>query len=198
MVRALDEAVARILAALDETGVAASTLVVFTSDNGGEVHSSMGGLARGKAHLWEGGIRVPAFARWPGVIPAGATTTQVASTIDWTATLLSAAGVAPPASHPADGIDLLPVLSGRERPRERTLFWRTAQRTRQAAVRSGGWKYLRDEDGEHLFDLVLDPGERRDRKLDEPQRFEALRTAFATWESQMLPPIPLQSAGRDG
>ena len=198
MVRALDEAVARVLAALDETGLAANTLVVFTSDNGGEEHSCMGGLARGKSHLWEGGIRVPAFARWPGVIPAGATTTQVASTIDWTATLLAAAGAAPPPSHPLDGIDLLPVLSGRARPRERTLFWRTAQRTRQAAVRSGGWKYLRDEDGEYLFNLVLDPGERRDRKLDEPRRFEELKAAYATWDREMLPPVPLQPTGANG
>jgi arylsulfatase A-like enzyme len=189
MVRALDEAVGRILAALDEAGLAERTLVIFTSDNGGVQHSSMGGLARGKAHLWEGGIRVPAFARWPGVIPGGVTTTQVASTLDWTATLLAAAGAAPPSSHPLDGMDLLPVLSGGEPPRERSVFWRTAQQTRQGAVRRGGWKYLRDEDGEYLFDLVLDPGERRDRKGDEPQRFDALKTAWADWEREMLPPV---------
>jgi arylsulfatase A-like enzyme len=195
MMRALDEAVGRILDAVRDTGAAERTLIVFTSDNGGSQYSSMGGLARGKAHLWEGGIRVPAFARWPGVIPPGATTTQVASTLDWTATLLAAAGATPPASHPPDGMDLLPVLSGREPPWERTLFWRTTQRTRQAAVRSGGWKYLRDEDGEHLFDLVLDPGERRDRAGDEPQRFGALREAFAAWESTMLPPVPFPPRG---
>ena len=197
MVRALDEAVGRILAALDETGVAERTLVIFTSDNGGLQYSNMGGLARGKAHLWEGGIRVPAFARWPGVIPAGVTTTQVASTIDWTATLLAAAGVPPASSHPLDGIDLLPVLAGREPPRERSVFWRTAQQTRQGAVRRGGWKYLRDEAGEYLFDLVLDPGERRDRKSDEVQRFSALKAAYADWERDMLRPVPREPAVDD-
>jgi arylsulfatase A-like enzyme len=198
MVRALDEAVGRILAALDEAGLAERTLVIFTSDNGGVQHSSMGGLARGKTHLWEGGIRVPAFARWPGVIPAGVTTTQVASTLDWTATLLAAAGVTPPSSHPLDGTDLLPVLSGREPPRERSVFWRTAQQTRQGAVRRGGWKYLRDEAGEYLFDLALDPGERRDRKGDEPRRFEALKAAHAGWEREMLPPVPREPAAGGG
>ncbi len=198
MMGALDEAVGGILDALAETGVAERTLVIFTSDNGGVQHSSMGGLARGKMHLWEGGIRVPDFARWPGVIPAGVITTQVASTLDWTATMLAVAGVTPPPSHLLDGMDLLPVLSAHQSARERTLFWRTTQRTRQGALRRGGWKYLRDEDGEYLFDLVLDPGERRDRSRDESQRFEALQAAYAEWEREMLPPAPLWPIGGEG
>ena len=188
MVRALDSAVGRLLAALVETGIADRTLVIFTSDNGGVQHSSMGGLARQKGHLWEGGIRVPMFLRWPGVIPAGVTTIQVASTLDLTATILAAAAVSSPARQPLDGIDLLPVLTGRQTAQERTLFWRTSQRIRQGAVRQGGWKYLHDQDGEYLFDLVLDPGERHDRKLDDPARFRALKAAYAAWEREMLSP----------
>jgi arylsulfatase A-like enzyme len=189
MVRALDEGIGRLLAALTETGMADRTLVIFTSDNGGVQYSSMGGLARRKGSLWEGGIRVPAFVRWPGVIPAGVTTRQVASTLDWSATILAAAGVTPTPTHPLDGIDLRPVLSGDGPTLERKIFWRTSQRSRQGAVREGGWKYLRDQDGEYLFDLVLDPGERQDRKVDEPERFQALKTAFAAWERDMLPPV---------
>ena len=189
MVRALDEAVGRLLAALVETGTAERTIVIFTSDNGGVQYSSMGGLARQKGHLWEGGIRVPAFVRWPGVIPAGVTTRQVASTIDWSATILAAAGVRPAPEYPLDGIDLLPVLSGPQEPRERTIFWRMSQRTRQSAMRQGGWKYLRDQAGEYLFDLVLDPGERHDLKLAERARFAELQAAYAAWERQMLPPV---------
>lgn len=189
MVIALDEAVGRMLAAVSERGIAERTLVIFTSDNGGMLHSSMGGLARRKGHVWEGGIRVPAFACWPGVIPAGVTTPQVASTLDWAATVLAAAGGTPDPSYPLDGIDLMPVLTGREAPQERRIFWRTTQRTQQAAVRDGRWKYLRDEDGEYLFDLVLDPGERMDRKLDETGRFAALRGELAAWEAEMLPPV---------
>jgi arylsulfatase A-like enzyme len=195
MVRALDEAVGRLLAALSETGIADRTLVIFTSDNGGVRYSSMGGLARGKMHVWEGGIRVPAFARWPGVIPAGITTRQVASTLDWTATILAAAGASPHPDFPLDGIDLLPTLAGQRPPHDRSIFWRTAQRSRQGAVRHGAWKYLRDEEDEYLFDLVLDPGERQDRKIDDPQKFVELRSAYAEWEQQMLPPPPLEASG---
>ncbi len=195
MVRALDRAVERMMAALYERGIAERTLVIFTSDNGGVQHSSMGGLARQKGHVWEGGIRVPAFAYWPGVIPAAVTTPQVASTLDWSATILGAAGTSPHPDYPFDGIDLLPVLTGRAEAVDRTLFWRTTQRTRQAAVRREGWKYLRDEDGEHLFDLVLDPGERRDRRSDQTERFDELRAALDVWEQSMLPPVPASAAG---
>ncbi|HEX6052364.1 MAG TPA: sulfatase-like hydrolase/transferase [Gemmatimonadaceae bacterium] len=194
MVRALDDAVGRILAAVADEGMADRTLIIFTSDNGGMQHSNMGGLARGKGHVWEGGIRVPAFARWPRVIPAGVTTTQVATTLDWSATILAAAGVSQPATHPFDGINLMPVLTGREPARERTVFWRLGQRARQGAVRQGAWKYLRDERGEYLFDLVLDPGERSDRKADDPARFKRLEAAYNAWEREMLPPAPLSGS----
>jgi arylsulfatase A-like enzyme len=187
MVRALDEAVGRILAAVADSGIADRTLVIFTSDNGGVKYSSMGGLARQKGHVWEGGIRAPAFLRWPGVIPAGVTTRQVASTMDLSATIIAAAGAAPAPTHPLDGIDLLPVLTGREPVRDRTICWRTSLVSKQAALRQGGWKYLRDEDGEYLFDLVLDPGERQDRKRDQPARFAELKAAFGAWDRQMLP-----------
>lgn len=185
MMAALDRAVARILAALGERGLAERTMVVFTSDNGGKQHSNMAGLARGKGHVWEGGIRVPAFVRWPGVLPAGVTSAQVATTLDWTAMMLAAAGAKPPAALPLDGVDLLPDLVAGA-PRTRTIFWRMG-RSRQGAVRSGNWKYLREKADEYLFDLALDPGERRDRKGDERERFAALRAAYADWDKQMLP-----------
>ena len=186
MMQALDEAVGRILAALEETGAAERTLVIFTSDNGGNDLSSMGGLDGSKGSLREGGIRVPAFARWPAVVPAGITTWQVASTLDWTATMLSAAGAMPAATHPLDGLDLLPLLS--RQPVERTIYWRKVLGNPQGAVRSGGWKYLREGDKEYLFDLVLDSGERRDLKIEQRDKFEALRAAYAEWEKKMLPP----------
>jgi arylsulfatase A-like enzyme len=194
MVRALDDAVGRMLTALSARGIGDRTLVIFTSDNGGVQHSSMGGLARRKGHVWEGGIRVPAFAYWPGMIPGGVTTPQVASTLDWSATILAAAGASTHPDYPPDGIDLLPVLTGRRGPLDRTIFWRTTQRTRQAAVRRNGWKYLRDEDGEYLFDLVRDPGERQDCRSNQMEVFKELRNALAAWEQEMLPPVPLAAA----
>jgi arylsulfatase A-like enzyme len=194
MLRIFDENVARLMSAVDEAGARANTLVIFTSDNGGERYSNMGGLARGKGQVWEGGIRVPAFVRWPGVIPAGRTTNQVAIGFDWTATILAATGVDPAPTHPLDGMDLMPVLRGDTDLAERTLFWRTFQESRQGAVRQGWWKYLRDEDGEHLFDLAVDPGERTDRSEQEPARFSALRATYDDWDAQMLTPVPLPAS----
>ncbi len=187
MMAALDEAVGRILSALDQSGLAERTLVIFTSDNGGKQHSNMAGLARGKGEVWEGGIRVPAFARWPNVIPAGVTTRQAATTLDWTATMVAAAGASPHPSYPPDGIDLLPVLSGGS-PIDRTIFWRS-DRAKQLAVRRGNWKYLRDGESEYLFDLVLDPGERKNLKDEQRAIFQDLRAQAAAWNRDMLPPI---------
>lgn len=182
MVSALDDAVGRILQALDERGIADRTMVIFTSDNGGKQHSNMAGLAGKKGELWEGGIRVPAFVRWPNVIPAGVTTRQVASTLDWTATILATAGATSP---PLDGIDLLPVLFGGA-PRDRTIFWRMG-RTRQLAMRKGSYKYLRDADTEHLFDLILDPGERMNLKSEKSSIFREMQERAAAWDRDMLP-----------
>ncbi len=187
MMVALDEAVGRILNALDTSGIAERTLVIFTSDNGGKQHSNMAGPARGKGEVWEGGIRVPAFARWPNIIPAGVTTRQVATTLDWTATILAAAGASPHRSYRPDGIDLLPVLAGGA-PIDRTIYWRS-DRAKQLAVRRGTWKYLRDGQAEYLFDLVLDPGERKNLKDEQPALFRDLKAKAATWNRDMLPPI---------
>jgi arylsulfatase A-like enzyme len=196
MVVALDQAVGRIVRALSEAGLTERTLLIFTSDNGGMQYSNMAGLAGRKMHLWEGGIRVPAFAYWPSVVQSGVTTLQVASTLDWSATVLAAAGASPDASSPLDGIDLTPALSGEGELSERAIFWRTTQRTQQAAVRRDRWKYLRDGNAEYLFDLVLDPGERKDRKSDDPARFAALRDELKMWERQMLAPIPAEDGPR--
>lgn len=101
MVRRLDEGVGEILDALEEHGLENSTLVIFTSDNGGDRYSSMGPFSGGKMQLWEGGIREPAMIRWPGVVPAGRQTDQVAVTMDWTAAILAAAHVEPDPAVPA-------------------------------------------------------------------------------------------------
>ena len=113
MVRHMDEGIGRILEALARSGAAENTLVVFTSDNGGERFSDTWPLVGKKMDLLEGGIRVPYIVRWPGRVPAGRTTAQLAITMDWVATFLDAAGVAPHPEYPLDGISLLPVL---ERP----------------------------------------------------------------------------------
>ena len=107
MMTSLDEGIGVILSALESQGLAGNTLVIFTNDNGGERYSEHGGLAKSKGTLWEGGIRVPAFARWPGKIAAGSLSQQVIVTMDWTATILAAAHGRPRVDFPLDGIDLL-------------------------------------------------------------------------------------------
>jgi arylsulfatase A-like enzyme len=190
MVGSLDQGIGRVLGALQQRGLEQDTLVLFTSDNGGERFSQMGPFSQGKRTLWEGGIRVVAVARWPGVIPPGTRSDQVCATFDLPATAAALANTPAEPAAPFDGIDLLPALRGGP-PRPRDLYWRVTQRRQQKALRSGNWKYLVEEQGEHLFDLAADPGERHDLKSKYPERLSQLRRKYRQWESQMLKPIPL-------
>jgi arylsulfatase A-like enzyme len=190
MVQSLDEGVGRVLDALNRRGLDQNTLVVFTSDNGGERFSHMGPFSNGKMTLYEGGIRVATVARWNGRINPGTSTDQVSITMDWMATLLALAQVQPDPNAPLDGIDLMPALTGAA-PLDRDLYWRIFQRRKQKAMRSGNWKYLQTDTGEFLFDLKTDPGESQDRSVQERDRFLALKAKYTTWEGHVLPPIPL-------
>jgi arylsulfatase A-like enzyme len=191
MVASLDEGVGRVLAALARAGLERNTIVVFTSDNGGERFSYNWPLRGAKFDLWEGGIRTPGIVRWPARIRAGSTSTQLVMSMDWLPTFASAAGVASPASHPPDGIDVLPMLTGARPPAERRVFWRTQW---SHAARSGRWKYLADRGHEYLFDLAADEMERANRKLAEPKVFAELRKEYETWNAAMapIPPDALQ------
>ena len=106
MMRALDVNVGKVLAALDRLGLADNTIVVFTSDNGGERFSDMWPFTGRKTELLEGGIRIPAIVRWPGLSKAGSTSDAQIMTMDWLPTFLAAAGGAPDPRFPTDGVDL--------------------------------------------------------------------------------------------
>jgi arylsulfatase A-like enzyme len=186
MVRSLDDNIGKVLRALERSGAARDTIVVFTSDNGGERFSDMWPFTGVKGELLEGGIRVPLILRWPGRIAAGRTSEQVMISMDFLPTLLAAAGAAPDPGFPSDGENLLPVLAGTARQRPRRLFWRF-RNAEQAAVRDGDWKYLKLGGREYLFDLSRDVRERANRKDAEPARFAALKEAFAAWNATMLP-----------
>ena len=183
MIRHMDEGIGKLLAALDE-----NTLVVFTSDNGGERFSDTWPLVGRKMDLLEGGIRVPYIARWPKVVPAGRASAQLAITMDWVATFLEAADVAPHPDYPLDGISLVANLRDPENARPRDLFWRMKFRE-QKAVRSGAWKWLSIEGREYLFDLSRDARERANRAKREPRIFHELKGKYAAWEAG-VPPIP--------
>jgi arylsulfatase A-like enzyme len=188
MVRQMDEGIGRILAALQSEGLARNTLVVFTSDNGGERFSDTWPFVGKKMDLLEGGIRVPLIARWPDRIAAGAITAQAAITMDWVATMLDAAQVEPHPDHPLDGMSLLVTFADPSRVVPRELFWRMKHRD-QRAVRSGTWKYLAQDGFEYLYDLAQDPRERANLAQREPVRFAHLRDRYAAWAASM-PPVP--------
>ena len=191
MLESADRGVGQILDALDRLQLTRDTLVIFTSDNGGEWLSRNAPLFHRKSTLWEGGIRVPALLRWPGRLPAGIVSRQVGITMDLTASILAAAGARPPAAYQPEGIDLLPLLASR-RTTERTLFWRVKTPGRdQKAVRRGRWKYLRDGVGvidsihEFIFDLETDPGERNDRAAARAAMLPEFRKLLAAWEASV-------------
>jgi arylsulfatase A-like enzyme len=136
--------------------------------------------------LWEGEIHVPCLIRWPGHIPAGTVSEQVAISMDLSATILAAAGISTPPEEQLDGIDLLPILTRKVDPVSRTLYWRLNHSGReQKAVRQGKWKYIIDEWNELLFDLDADPSERRDMSYRQPDVRQSLRTALDKWEKKV-------------
>jgi arylsulfatase A-like enzyme len=185
MVRALDEAVGQVLATLDAQGMADNTIVVFTSDNGGERFSKTWPFTGQKTELLEGGLRVPTLLRWP-VRLAPQVSDQVTVTMDWLPTLLAAAGTRPHAAYPSDGDDILPVLLGTRAPYPRTLYWRYRAHA-QRAVRAGDWKYLKINDNEFLFNVVDDVRERANLRDCHPEVFQRLRQQWEAWNSQLLP-----------
>lgn len=186
MLERLDHGVGQILAELDRQGIANNTLVVFSSDNGGERWSRNAPLFHHKATLWEGGIRVPCLMRWPGKLPAGKVTAQMGITMDLHATFLAAAGIELPKVKPLDGVDLVPLLTGQP-AQERTFYWRIDRSNRkQHAIRQGKWKYLNDGNTmDLLFDLEADIGERTDLGYQHPDLMKQLKGKLAAWEAEM-------------
>jgi arylsulfatase A-like enzyme len=184
MMRDMDAGIGRVLKALERARLHRRTLVIFTSDNGGERFSYNWPFSFQKMFLFEGGTRVPAIVRWPGVIPAGRTTDQAAITMDWTATILEVTGTKADPAYPLDGEGLIRVCTGERPVYDRTLFWRTRERD---AARIGQWKYLKQNGQEFLFDLSVDPGEKADMRTRKSGVFQDLRNRFQAWDAQMLP-----------
>jgi len=188
MIHHMDEGIGALVDRIDALGQRDKSLIVFTSDNGGERYSDNWPHVGGKMDLTEGGIRVPWIMRWPGQIPATSLSGQHFMTMDVTATLLEAASVPPDPSYPLDGISLLSVLRNPGMRFERPLFWRMNHR-KQAAYRDGDWKYLKVDQHEYLFDLSQDGRERADLKHKQADRFETLKASWHAWNASM-PEIP--------
>jgi len=195
VVESLDHGVGRVLQALSDAGIADHTIVIFASDNGGEKFSNFGAFKGKKGNVYEGGIRVPTFIRWPGVIPPHQVSDQVIITHDITATILAATNTNTAPNYPLDGLNLLPIIKGEAPVTPRTLFWRhkgvdtpvLPPKVLQGAVRSGDWKYLKSGENEYLFDLTTDATEDNDLKADHTDIFEQLRAKYQQWELELEP-----------
>jgi len=190
MVERMDEGIGAILRSLDDTGVARETLVVFLSDNGAANVGRNTPFSGNKGNVFEGGIRVPCATRWPGVLAQGAVSNQACMTMDFSSSLVRAAGAQ--ASRPFDGIDILKLAEAGSPARPRTLFWRIRRGdwTRKA-VRDGDLKYIAlDHAGkvqEYLFDLQADPREKADLLTAQPETTARLRRRLKEWENMVRP-----------
>lgn len=185
MVEDLDRSVGRVLDALKRSGQEEDTLVVFSSDNGGERFSYNWPLSGNKASLQEGGIRVPNILRWPARIDGGQVSRVPVFSPDWTATLLEVAGARPDPAYPLDGVSLAGYLLRGEGIAERDLFWRVRG---ERALRRGDWKYYRGRSGrDQLFNLAGDVREQADRAAAEPGRLAELRAAWEKTDAGLLP-----------
>ena len=185
MIHHMDEGIGALVDALTANRQLDNTLIVFTSDNGGERFSDSWPLVGGKMDLTEGGIRVPTIAHWPTHITAGGVSQQHNLTMDWSATMLAAAGVQP--VLPLDGVSLLPAilpLLNRVTAFERPLFWRMNHRG-QRAHRLGDYKYLMVDGHEYLFNIARDARERANLAHREPARLAAMRDAWLAWNDTM-------------
>jgi arylsulfatase A-like enzyme len=193
MIERLDQDVGRILAALDWYGLADNTLVIFTSDNGGTKSARPMGLRGVKGMTYEGGIRVPCIVRWPGKLPAGLTSDQVALTFDLTASIARIADAKLPAGRTFDGIDVLARLENKQPDLSRAAFWRGRRgQGTWKAVRDGSLKYVVRIVGgktevEGLYDLDTDMVEQHDLLASRPADAERLRTLLTAWEKDVTP-----------
>jgi len=183
LIEHLDDGVGRVLATLKETGLEKDTLVVFTSDNGGDLGpgANNGPWRAGKGTMYEGGLRVPMAARWPGRIKPGSRSMRVALTMDLMPTLLEAAGVR--LTHEIDGRSILQTLMGEKQPApERDLFFGRREGGKGfeggtiECIRRGDWKLLRSRPGGplELYNLKSDPLEKTDLAKSEPEKVREL------------------------
>ena len=208
MVEAMDLAVGKVLAKLDELGLSENTIVIFTSDNGG-LSTSEGWptsnlpLRGGKGWMYEGGIREPLLVRWPNVVQAGKIIQTPVSSPDFFPTLLDVAGKSPNPDQVLDGVSLLPLLKAGALP-ERSIFWHYPHYGNQggapgAAVRRGNWKLIEwyEDNSVELFNLAADIGETTNLSAQEPQRVASLQAELHAWQKQVGAKLPSTNPSYD-
>jgi arylsulfatase A-like enzyme len=180
MIEAMDRQIGRVRQALETNGLTENTIVIFTSDNGGERFSDTWPFSGKKTELLEGGLRIPSIISWPARIRAGGTTEQVAISMDWVPTLLAAANTMPDAAYPS--------------PIPRRLFWRYKAHG-QRAIRDGDLKFIKLRENTFLFNVVNDPLERANLKDRQKDDYTRLAREWHRWNAAMLPEIAESFSG---
>ena len=178
----MDDCIGDVLDTLEDNDLWDNTLVIFFSDNGGSGAASNFPLRGHKAQMWEGGIRVPMIARFPGRIPPSTVTHEFLSSLELFPTFTNLAGGTLPEEITYDGFDMLPVLAGTESSQRSNMFWK---RRGDLAARVGDWKWVDSERGKGLFNLADDIGEKHDLSKKNPQKLKELQQAFADWMTEM-------------
>ncbi len=193
----IDNGVGMIMQKLAELGLADNTLLIFTSDNGGESRVTINGILRaGKSTLYEGGVRVPLIARWPNVVETNTVCQVPTMTIDYYPTFLEAAGLKANPKHQVDGLSLLPLLRepDTEKWKRDTLYWHYPLKKphflggrSSGAIRKGDFKLVEDfTTGKlELFNLKQDPGERKDLAPMMPAKVRELHEELQAWRKEV-------------
>ena len=203
----MDKGIRMISEKLEELGLTDSTILIFTSDNGGETRVTTNAPLRGgKSELYEGGLREPFIIRWPGRIPAGAVSNQPISTVDFYPTFLELTGIEPDSSQYLDGVSLAPLMCGKcDRLMRESLFWYYPLPEKHFlggrssdAIRKGNHKLIEffDDQTVELYDVVNDVGEEHDLCCAMPERVTELKRDLATWRDEVGVGVPPRSDAR--
>ena len=214
MIEALDTSVGRVVAKVEELGIAENTLIVFTSDNGGDPEVSQLDPLRGeKGSLFEAGVRVPTCMRWSGTIKPNTICDTPITSVDFLPTFAKLAGARLPTTQPVDGVDISPVLLGKEIT-ERSIFWHfplylpgkgltidvpggkkfSWRGFPSTSMRRGDWKMIEfhEDDSIALYNLKDDPGEQDNLAASMPNRVKRLRAELNEWQAATGAPVPTE------
>jgi arylsulfatase A-like enzyme len=178
----VDDAIGEILSLLKEQGEDRNTLIVFLSDNGGSGNAGNAPLRGGKALIFEGGLRVPFIAWWPGRLPPGRVTDEFLSSLEILPTLAKVAGARLDRNIKLDGFDMLPVLRGEESSPRKEMFWEWRE---QRAARLDNWKWVSNPKGAALYDLASDLAEAHDLTKGKPVIASKIKARFDAWRETM-------------
>ncbi len=204
MVESVDDSLGRIVATLDDLGIRDTTVIFFTSDNGGLAQvTDNRPLRAGKGSAYEGGVRVPFIVSWPGVTKPESTSDTPVLTPDIPATILALTGVGPDPAQPLDGRDLSGVLHGGTLDRD-AIYWHYPHyhpggATPYSAVRSGSWRLVHfyEDDRDELFDLVNDPSETTNLVARDPEQVAKLKKQLDAWLTEVGAQMPMTNPNAD-